>query len=381
MEQQEKRILDYLKSHEAEIFADLEELVRADSPTQTPENKELIAHCSQVLRDIFARRIGVTPVVYSQDTAGDHLRFDYGQGQDTVMIIGHYDTVWNKGQLEVKREGNKLYGPGVFDMKSGLISALWSLKAYQDLGIDPGKKIMVFCNSDDETGSKTSTPIIKDLAKDCKAVLICEPSEAVTGKLKTARKGGGGYTVTVHGKASHAGNDHKGGINAIEEMARQIQYVHTLTDYDKGTTLSVGICSGGTKTNIVPDFAQFKIDTRYSQVSEAERIYGLLHAIKPSLPGATVEVEGKPGKMPMERTPGNVALYEKALEAGKALDMELDQCMSGGGSDGNTTSAMGIPTLDGLGAVGEGLHAINEHIYIDQYIPRIALLASFMTRI
>ena len=265
-------------------------------------------------------------------------------------------------------------------MKSGLVSAIWSMKAYRDLGIDPGKCLRMVINGDEEIRSPESSSIICEQAQGCKAALVCEPCTS-NGDLKTGRKGSIGFEVTIHGKATHAGNNHKGGINAIEEMAREIQYVHSLTDYEAGTTLNVGICSGGTKANVVPDLASYTVDCRYMKMSEGERIRGLLTNLAVSVSGTTREVAVDEGMPPMEQTPGNLGLFDLAAQCGEKLGLSFSHQFVGGGSDGNKVSAMGVPTLDGLGAWGDGAHAVNEHILINQYVPRIALLASLILKI
>lgn len=373
----EQKILSYLKEHEAEIFADLEELVRAEASSSDVAE---LAECRKVLMRLIKERVGVDTFVYDTDGGHNPLRFEYGAGEETVLIIGHYDTVCPIGSMKLYREGNELHGPGVLDMKSGLVSAIWSMKAYKDLGIDPGKRLVMVINGDEEVRSPESSDIICELAKGCKAALVCEPS-VTGGDLKTGRKGSAGFAVTIHGKATHAGNNHKGGINAIEEMCREIQYIHSLTDYEMGTTLNVGICQGGTKANVVPDLATYVVDCRFTKMSEGARIRKLLTELPTMVPGTTREVEVDEGMPPMEQTPGNLALFDLAKECGDQLGLSFSHQFVGGGSDGNKVSAMGIPTLDGLGAVGDGAHAVNEHLLIDQYVPRIALLASLIVKI
>ena len=373
----EEKILAYLKEHETEIFADLKRLVEAEASTTDIDE---LAACREVLVGLIRERVGAEVSVY--DAPGGHhpIRFEYGQGEEQVLLIGHYDTVCTIGSMKYYVEGNELHGPGVLDMKSGLISAIWSMKAYRDLGIDPGKKLVMMVNADEEIRSPESSAIICEVAKGCKAALVCEPSVG-NGDLKTGRKGSMGFDITIHGKAAHAGNNPRGGINAVEEMAREIQYIHSLTDFEAGTTLNVGICSGGTKDNVIPDTARMKADCRYIKVSEGKRIRNLIENMEVSVPGATREVVTDEGLPPMEQAPGNLALFELAAECGQKLGFSFSHQLVGGGSDGNKVSAMGIPTLDGLGAVGDGAHAVNEHLLIDQYIPRIALLASLIIRI
>ncbi len=373
----EQKLLAYLKEHEAEIFADLKELVLAEASTSDIDQ---LAHIREVLSRMIKERTGSDTFVYEAKGGHNPMKFEFGQGDGTVLLIGHYDTVCPIGSMELRQEGNELHGPGVLDMKSGLVSAIWSMKAYKDLGIDPGKCLRMVINGDEEIRSPESSSIICEQAQGCKAALVCEPCTS-NGDLKTGRKGSIGFEITIHGKATHAGNNHKGGINAIEEMAREIQYVHSLTDYEAGTTLNVGICSGGTKANVVPDLASYTVDCRYMKMSEGERIRGLLTNLAVSVPGTTREVAVDEGMPPMEQTPGNLGLYELAAQCGEKLGLSFSHQFVGGGSDGNKVSAMGVPTLDGLGAWGDGAHAVNEHILIDQYVPRIALLASLILKI
>ena len=293
----EQKLLAYLKEHEAEIFADLKELVLAEASTSDIDQ---LAHIREVLSRMIKERTGSDTFVYEAKGGHNPMKFEFGQGDGTVLLIGHYDTVCPIGSMELRQEGNELHGPGVLDMKSGLVSAIWSMKAYKDLGIDPGKCLRMVINGDEEIRSPESSSIICEQAQGCKAALVCEPCTS-NGDLKTGRKGSIGFEITIHGKATHAGNNHKGGINAIEEMAREIQYVHSLTDYEAGTSEKLGL--------------------------------------------------------------------------------SFSHQFVGGGSDGNKVSAMGVPTLDGLGAWGDGAHAVNEHILIDQYVPRIALLASLILKI
>jgi len=373
----EQKILAYLKEHEAEIFEDLKTLVLAEASTS---DIEALARTREVLEGIIKARTGEEPYVYKAEHGHDLVRFEVGSGKEKVLLIGHYDTVHLIGSLKYYTEGNKLYGPGVSDMKSGLISAIWTAKAYKDLGIDPGKKLVFIFNGDEETGSHESSGIICELAKDAKAALVCEPCVG-NGNLKTGRKGNIRFNVTIHGRAAHAGNAHQDGINAIEEMAHEVLYIQKLTDYEAGTTVNVGICNGGTKLNVVPAKAEFSVDCRYKKMAEGERIRREIRDLKVTVPGSAREVEIIEGKLPMEESPANMALFEIAKGCGEKLGLSFTHQFVGGGSDGNAVSAMGIPTLDGLGGCGDGAHSPGEFLVIDQYVPRIALLASLILKI
>ena len=373
----EQKILSYYKEHEAQIFEDLKTLTMAEASTS---DLDALVLCRKVLERLIKERTGEEPYVYETEGGHDVVRFEYGNGEEKVVLVGHYDTVHPIGSLEYYVDGNELHGPGVYDMKGGLISAIWAVKAYRDLGIDPGKKLVFVFNGDEETGSKDSNDIICELAARAKAALICEPCTG-NGDLKTGRKGTMGFEVTLHGKAAHAGNAHKDGINALEEMAHEILYIQTLTDYEAGTTVNVGVAEGGTKTNVVPDTAVFRVDCRFKSMAERQRVIDAICNMETTVPGATREVKLNYGKVPMEETEGNMALFALAKTCGEKLGLKFDHQFVGGGSDGNQISAMGIPTLDGVGAAGDHAHSPKEYILIDQFLPRMALLASLIPMI
>ena len=373
----EQKILTYYKEHEEQIFEDLKRLVLAEASTS---DLDALMLCRKVLERLIKERTGEEPYIYETEGGHDVVRFEYGCGDEKVVLVGHYDTVHPIGSLEYFSDGNKLYGPGVYDMKSGLISAVWAVKAFKDLGIDPGKKLVFVFNGDEETGSKDSNDIICELARDAKAALVCEPAVG-NGNLKTGRKGNMRFVVTLHGKAAHAGNAHQDGINALEEMSHEILYVQSLTDYESGTTVNVGVAEGGTKVNVVPDTAVFQVDCRFKSMSERQRVIDAIYNIQTKVPGAARQVEFIDGKLPMEESDGNMALFALAKTCGQNLGLEFTHQFVGGGSDGNAISAMGVPTLDGVGAAGDDAHSPNEQILIDQYLPRMALLASLIPMI
>ena len=277
----EERILKYFRDHEAEIFGDLERLVKAEASTS---DLEALAETRKVLEALIRERTGEEPLVYEREGGHDLVRFELGQGEEKLLIIGHYDTVHLIGAIQYRTEGDRLYGPGVSDMKSGLISAIWTARAYKELGIDPGRKLVFIFNGDEETGSHESSDIICGLAENARAALVCEPCVG-NGDLKTGRKGNIKFNVTIHGKASHAGNAHKEGINAIQEMAAEILKIQALTDYEAGTTVNVGVCQGGTKVNVVPAAASFSVDCRYKSMEEGQRIRREIRDLPVSVPG------------------------------------------------------------------------------------------------
>lgn len=373
----EQKLLNYYREHESEIFEDLKTLVLAEASTSDIEE---LANVRKVLEKLIEDRTGMVPQVYETPGKHDVVRVDAGEGDETVVIVGHYDTVHPIGALSYRVDGEKLRGPGVYDMKSGLISAIWALKAYKDLEIETGKKLICVFNGDEETGSKDSNDIICEIAKNAKAALVTEPSTAA-GNIKTGRKGNMKFNVTIHGKAAHAGNAHQDGINALEEMAHEILFVQSLTNYEEGTTVNVGVAEGGTKVNVVPDHATFNVDCRFKKMSERQRIIDAICGMKTTVPGATCEVEFVDGKLPMEESEGNMALFAIAKTCGEKLGLSFTHEFVGGGSDGNAISAMGVPTLDGLGAYGDHAHSPEEFIYKDQLIPRMALLAALIPQI
>ena len=327
----EERLLKYFRDHEAEIFGDLERLVKAEASTS---DLEALAETRKVLEALIRERTGEEPLVYEREGGHDLVRFELGQGEEKLLIIGHYDTVHLIGAIQYRTEGDRLYGPGVSDMKSGLISAIWTARAYKELGIDPGRKLVFIFNGDEETGSHESSDIICGLAENARAALVCEPCVG-NGDLKTGRKGNIKFNVTIHGKASHAGNAHKEGINAIQEMAAEILKIQALTDYEAGTTVNVGICQGGTKVNVVPAAASFSVDCRYKSMEEGQRIRREILELPISVPGASREVEIVEGKLPMEETQGNMELFAAAKECGRKLGLSFSHQFVGGGSHGD----------------------------------------------
>ncbi len=305
-----------------------------------------------------------------------------------VLLLGHYDTVYPLGTLAAMPcsiVGNKLTGPGVLDMKSGIALMLHALAALQDWhgkeqhGALP-RPVTVLLVSDEEAGSNSSRAITESLAKQAAAVLVFEPSYGRQGAVKTARKGVGAYLVKVTGKASHAGLDFEKGVNAILELARQIEKISSFTDLKKGLTVNVGIVSGGSRTNVVPAEAAAQVDVRIARLKDAAGIDKKMRSLRPFNRKCKIEISGGINRPPMERTAGVAALYAQAAAIARELGWKLGEAAVGGGSDGNFTAGLGIPTLDGLGAVGDGAHAAHEHIQISELPRRAALLASLIER-
>lgn len=371
------KVLDYMEENKQDIIKDIRYLVERDSPSN---DVELVDLCADRIQKLFVRYFGYSADVIKNSDYGDHLRFEYGEGERTILILSHFDTVWDEGDLKLKIDGDKLYGPGILDMKGGLVQAIWSIKAIKDLSLEMHKKIVFLCTSDEEIGSPSSKSLIESEANNSDYVLVTEPPVAETGALKTGRKGSSRYFVEVKGKKAHSGNNHEDGINAIKEAARQIVYLESLTDYKIGTTINVGSIKGGGKLNVVPDFAKFGVNVRVSTKKEQKRIDQLIKNLSPYENGIKLKVSGGINRPPMNKSEATEELFEIAQDVAADLDLgELEQAYVGGGSDGNFTASLGIPTLDGLGAVGEGIHAKNEHILASEIPNRSALLCRLLT--
>lgn len=370
-----KTIKNYLQQHADEILLDIKELVAAESPSL---NKAAVDRCGEVLQSLFAKRLGVEAEIDEQPEYGNHLKFTLGSGDEQTVLLGHFDTVWDEGELVMREEDGKLYGPGVLDMKAGLVQAIWAVRALQQHDLLAGKRIVFLCGSDEEVGSPSSSAWLSQHALGSAQVLVVEPAVAGSGALKTARKGTGQYEITLNGLAAHAGNNPEEGISAVQEMAHQIMFLHSLNAPERGTTVNVGIARGGNRINVVADKAVLGIDTRVTSEEEAERIHAEISQITPHLAGITLNISGAQSRPPMRQTPESLVLMERAQQVALQLGFEVEGKAVGGGSDGNFTAALGIPTLDGLGATGAGIHARHEHIIIADIAPRAALVAGLI---
>jgi glutamate carboxypeptidase len=371
-------IHSYLLTNRYAMLDDLESLVRAESPS---DQKPAVDECGKVLQQLFEQRIGVTATHFHQTDAGNHLRFSFGESDRQILILGHFDTVWDIGRLSYRVEGDKAFGPGVFDMKAGIIQALWAVRAICELGFPLNRKIVFLLTTDEEIGSITSRPIIEEEARRSEAVFVVEPPVAGSNALKTARKGVGHFAIRIRGKAAHAGNNPEEGISAVQEMAHQILLLDSLAEHSLGTTVNIGRALGGTRSNVIAAEAELQVDVRVTSTREARRIASAIQGLAPVLKGASIVTEGGFVRPPMERSEATGNLFRLASECGATLGLTLTEAAVGGGSDGNFTAALGVPTLDGLGAVGEGLHAENEQIAIDQLPLRAALLGELILRV
>lgn len=359
------------------ILEELKRYVYYETPT---DNKQAVDRLGAFIKERFSS-LGCKVETIEQENFGNQLRVEYGSGDEQIMILGHFDTVKEIGTLHNEPwsiKDGKAFGPGTYDMKAGIVFAYFALQTIIEHNLALNKKLVFFWNTDEEEGSHSSTPHIVAEAERSSLVLVLEPA-AGKGELKTSRKGGGNFTLKVHGVAAHAGNDHAIGVNAIEEIAHHILSIQSWTNYDKGTTLSVGNVIGGTKSNVVPDYAEAIIDVRVTQKEEVNRINQLFQQLTPVNPRAKLVVEGSFDKLPMERTAEVEKLYTLASELAALEGYELTETMAGGTSDGNIAATAGVPVLDGLGPAGDGAHATHEHIIINEIPKRVALLLRLLT--
>ena len=397
--QNHSALLDLCRQRQPEMLDLLRRTVEMESPS---DDKEALDRLGRFLGSEFSR-LGAEVTFIRQKDAGDHLKAEFsGLGQKDIgdhlkaefpgktersdqsvkpiLLLGHFDTVWPLGTLSkmpFKVENGRAFGPGIYDMKTGIVMMLFALRSLREMGVEH-RPVVVLLDSDEEVGSRTGRPVIEAVAKNCEAVLVLEPSQTIHGFLKTARKGVGDFRLQVRGRASHAGVDFEKGHSAIVELSRQLLEVTKFTDLERGITVNPGVIHGGSRTNVVAAEAVAEIDVRIARLADGPEMERKFHSLKAFDPGCTIEVSGGINRPPMERTAGTAKLFQIAQEQGAALGMKLGEASTGGGSDGNFTSALGIPTLDGLGAVGEGAHASNESIVLEELPRRTALLAALI---
>jgi glutamate carboxypeptidase len=295
-------------------------------------------------------------------------------------LLGHLDTVWPMGTLAKmpwKESGGRIFGPGVLDMKFGVVAALEAVRVLRELGTERPATLLL--NSDEEVGSTVSRPVTEKLAQQCSAVFVLEPAQGLA--YKTARKGVGHFDLRVTGVGAHAGVDFQSGHSAVLEMARQVQTVSGFTDLSKGRTVNVGVIAGGTRSNVVAAECTAQVDVRIAKATDARVIEKLMRGLRVTDGACRLEVTGGINRPPMERKPGTVALFKQARKLAAEMGVSLDEASTGGGSDGNFTAALGVPTLDGMGAVGAGAHAAHEHIERAHVVERVALLAAMLATV
>jgi len=371
--------LRYFESRQDEMVKTIRELVEIESPS---DDKAAVDRIAQFLTAKFEALGGQTQFHRSTES-GDSLQVDFpapNSGHRPVLLLGHYDTVYPLGTLAnmpCKIENGRLHGPGVFDMKSGIALMLYAIEALQNWHGALPRPVTAFLVSDEEVGSYSSRKITEALAKKSAGVLVLEPAAGLRGAVKTARKGVGEYTLRVRGVAAHAGLDPGKGHSAILELARQLQVIAKLNDLRHGISVNPGVIAGGTRTNVVAADASARIDVRIKSARQASGVDRKMRALKPSDKHCKLEITGGINRLPMERNAGVIALYRKAQEIADGINWKLEEAAVGGGSDGNFTAGIGVPTLDGLGGVGEGAHAVHEYIVVSE-LPRRALLLAGM---
>lgn len=356
----------------------LRRLVELESPSDNPA---AVNAAVALVREV-AEQLGGRATMYPQKQGGfgDVLELRFGTGRSgprPILLLGHLDTVWPSGTLKSMpwREAEGcIYGPGVLDMKAGIVMALTAVQMLGETGVL--RPVTLLLNPDEEVGSPASRSITERLAQESEAVLVLEPAQGLA--CKTARKGVGDYRLEVTGVASHSGVDFERGHSAVLELARLLDKVAGFTDLRIGRTVNPGLMGGGTRSNVVAQHAWAEVDVRVTSAADAAEVDELFRGLRCGDPGCTVAVTGGLNRPPMERTRGTERLYETARRLAADLGFGLAEASSGGGSDGNFTSALGVPTLDGLGAVGEGAHAANEHIVVEHVVPRTALLAALI---
>lgn len=369
------RIQGYVHSRQEAMVRALEDLVSLESPTS---EREAVNAVGDWLAGAFAE-LGAGVETLPQTAFGDHLRVRWGQGDRQVLLVGHMDTVWPLGELArrpFKVSGNRAVGPGVFDMKGGLVAGQFAVAALRDLGLDPGLQLVFLFNSDEEVGSLTSRPFIEEEARRSEAVLILEPSRE--GAVVTWRKGVGRFELDIQGVASHSGAAHERGVSAVQELAHQILRLEAMTNYERGTTVNVGVVAGGSKVNVRPATAWAEIDLRVSTAQAGRQMTEAILGLKPVDPRTSLVVSGGITRPPWEPSAAGQALFERAHRVGQRLGLDLWPAGSGGGSDGNFSAALGVPTLDGLGIVGEDAHALTEWVDLDSLPRRTALLVELL---
>jgi glutamate carboxypeptidase len=365
---------------EAQIVRLARDLVAEESPST---DRAALERCAGVLASRLTEA-GASVDRVDAGSSAAHILADWPGGGPAVLLVGHFDTVWPVGQLArmpLEERDGKLFGPGVLDMKAGLaigITAAHLLASEVPAASRP--RVRLLATTDEEIGSATSRAAIESLARESAAVLVLEPA-LTGGAVKTARKGVGEFLLVAEGISSHAGADPGAGASAVHELARQITTVAGLSDPGRGLTVNVGVVEGGTRSNVVAERARAWIDVRIARIEDAARVEQALAALRPADARVTLTVTGRINRPPMERTPGVARLYDLAKDVARGMGRALAEGATGGASDGNFTAALGIPTLDGLGAVGEGPHALHEHVVIKELAPRAALVAGLLARL
>jgi glutamate carboxypeptidase len=375
-----RRLLDWTSAQQTWVRQTIEALVRLESPS---EDKAAVDRCGLELASRL-ESIGARVETIEQSQRGDHIRASVGDGPAQILLLGHFDTVWRVGEIErmpVHEKDGRLYGPGVFDMKAGIALAMLATRAlFAMAAASLPPRVVMLWTTDEEIGSETSRALIEEEALRSRAVLVLEPS-LPGGAVKTSRKGCGDFELIVHGVAAHAGIDPRQGASAIHELVLQVAAIQRLQDLDRGISVNVGLIRGGTRTNVVAERAQASIDIRVPMMKDAEDVERALRNLRPYSSRTRLDLSGCFSRPPLERTDQVERLYALARDAAAEFGVALGEGATGGGSDGNFTAALGVPTLDGLGPKGDGAHALHEHVVVDDLAWRAAFLARLMGRL
>jgi glutamate carboxypeptidase len=371
-------LTEYFQQKEEPMVSQLRQLINIESPSN---DKGAVNHMADRIQELLLECDAEIQRFPGKDT-GDMVlgAWNESPGDPGIGLLCHMDTVWPVGTLAerpVRVEDGKLFGPGAYDMKAGIVISLTAIKGLQDLGRLPNMPIRMLCTADEEIGSHASREEIEALAHLSRLILVLEPA-LPGGIVKTARKGVGGYTIQAEGRAAHAGGDHQKGRNAIEEMAHQILKLQKLTNYELGTTVNVGEIKGGSASNVVPADCTIEVDYRITRVEEVKRLEDAVCALKPVLDGTKLHIEGGLNRPPMVRDERMVATFEKARQIAAGHGIALQEGSTGGASDANFTSSI-APSLDGFGADGDGAHAVYEHVLITSLPQRAALAAALIS--
>lgn len=363
------------------MVATLQKLVEMESPSS---DKSAVDKLGAELRAQF-ERMGGRVTVHRQAHYGDHLQVDFpGAAGSRALLLGHFDTVWDIGTLKrmsFKVDKGRAWGPGVYDMKVGIVMMMHAVAALREAyGGTLPRPVSILLVTDEEVGSESSRGITERLAQEAAAVFVIEPSQGIEGALKTARKGVGSYEVAVTGIASHSGVDFEKGQSAIVELAHQITKIEKFTELKRGLTVNPGLISGGTRVNVIAGEASAEVDVRVSRMKDAAILEKKFRGLRPVNRKCKLTVQGGVNRPPMERTAGVARLFHLAEAIAKDLGFKVKENSTGGGSDGNFTAALGVPTLDGLGGVGEGAHALHESVILSEIPRRTALLAGLLAQ-
>ena len=376
-----RQLLANARKHESQMVRLLGRFVRAESPST---DKAAVDRFGRLVAAEWRRR-GARVRILRQRACGNHVRAELflgrGQPRGQILILGHLDTVYDVGTLArmpFRIARGRAWGPGTFDMKSGLVIALFAADALRRAGLRPSRRLVFLWTSDEEIGSESSRAIIEREARRSDAALVLEPADGPRGNLKTARKGVGEVVLVVHGRAAHAGLNPEDGVNAVHELALQVARLMRLNDPRRGITVNANVIEGGTRTNVIAERAQARVDLRVTRKADIPKLKRLIRSVRPVLKGARLEVRGGIGRPPMEQRMAR-ALFQRAKELARRMGFELRESFVGGGSDGNFTAALGVPTLDGLGGVGAGAHSAHENVVIRALPQRAALLAGLLS--